>query len=128
MNQIESDLKAFSADNMDDLMIGVGEITGLDDGHVRMLFEALPRITFPIMVESTGVTAQEKGKGFFRCLALTYPDGKSLRTAYKIEADRFFIAEVSTSDGATCAFISFDQTNIGGDPGKGIGSAGEEWN
>lgn len=111
---VGSDLETFTTEDMEELVIGLGEMTGLDDAHVHMLLEAFPEIGFPVMVRAVSATKKEQAKGFFNCLEMTY-NGITFRLAGRMDGGSHFIGEVSSSDGKSSAFVRFDQGNPIGD-------------
>jgi|WetSurMetagenome_2_1015567.scaffolds.fasta_scaffold215698_2 hypothetical protein len=109
----ESGPKVFTAENMDDLLIGLGEMIGMDDQHVRMLLESLPEISLPFVICEVSPSPQEQEKGLFHCLEMTY-GGQTYRVASKIEKGQVFIGEVRSADGKTTAYMRFVPENITG--------------
>ena len=124
----KSDLDSFEAEDKDELIIGLGEMTGLDDAHVQMLVEAFPVIGFPVMVRAVSATQKEQAKGFFRCLEMTYK-GVTFRLASRMEKGRYFSGEVSSSDGKSSASMRFDQGKpAGSNPDDRTREIDDKWN
>ena len=124
----ESDLASFAAEDMDELVIGLGEMTGLDDEHVHMLLKAFPEFGFPVTVRAVGATAKEQAKGLFTCLEMTC-DGITFRLAGRMDGGRKYIGEVSSSDGKTSAFVRFDQGSANGSgPDDRTRDIDDKWN
>ena len=124
----KSDLETFTTEDMDELVIGLGEMTGLDDAHVHMLLEAFPEIGFPVMVRAVRATPKEQTKGLLLCLEMTF-NGITFRLAGRMIKGRYFKGEISSSDGKSSAYVNFDQGNASaGEPDDRTGEIDDKWN
>jgi|WetSurMetagenome_2_1015567.scaffolds.fasta_scaffold215698_3 hypothetical protein len=85
-----SDLRLFSTDDFDELFIGVGEMTGLDDRDVNYLLEGIPNKRGPIKVRNVCALDPEKAKIYSVFLELSYPDGETFSVGMTKQNGTFF--------------------------------------
>jgi hypothetical protein len=125
---VKSDLKSFETEDMDELIAGLGEMTGLDDEQVKQLLQIMPDISGPVCVDDISDLESEKAKGFARCIRVSFANGKSIAVAKRIDGDRFYIGEFSSPAAAPQQKVQFDRVEITGrDLDGAIKTIDDDW-
>jgi len=95
MNESQcSELKGFDTEDMANLAIGIGQMTGLDDKDVELLMMCMPK-TGTVKVLDISSPELEKSSGLAQCIKVTFSSGQTYKIAKIGQEGRYHIYEMS---------------------------------